>query len=85
MTMTTQAIATGKAEGRTGPKFWDFIDNGDDTAISTHTPSWGVTGEDVDISAYEKISTHTPSWGVTCVLLEYERPNRFLLTRPRGA
>lgn len=27
--MTTQTIAKGRTEGRTGPKFWNFIDNGD--------------------------------------------------------
>lgn len=32
MTMTAQAIAAGKTGSRTEPKFWDFIDNGDDTA-----------------------------------------------------
>lgn len=32
MTMAAQAIAAGKTGSRTGPKFWDFIDNGDDTA-----------------------------------------------------
>ena len=30
--MTAQAIAAGKTGSRTEPKFWDFIDNGDDTA-----------------------------------------------------
>ena len=33
--------------------------------ISTHTPSWGVTGICGGVDGVAGISTHTPSWGVT--------------------
>ena len=33
--------------------------------ISTHTPSWGVTGVYLNKYLLWRISTHTPSWGVT--------------------
>ena len=33
--------------------------------ISTHTPAWGVTGQDVSGFVVGNISTHTPAWGVT--------------------
>ena len=33
--------------------------------ISTHTPSWGVTGYHINEIGLFAISTHTPSWGVT--------------------
>ena len=33
--------------------------------ISTHTPTWGVTNNQLIISFDIAISTHTPTWGVT--------------------
>ena len=40
--------------------------NDKEIQISTHTLTWSVTGEEIDIDVVEIISTHTLTWSVTC-------------------
>ena len=49
---------------------------GENSAISTHTPAWGVTGAEGITDEMYAISTHTPAWGVTACGQERAEPGK---------
>ena len=53
--------------------------------ISTHTLTWSVTRNASAIEDIKTISTHTLTWSVTVFTHFRGSPNRFQLTRSRGA
>ena len=61
----------------------DAVEN--DSWISTHTLTWSVTGTNMKAKIRKKISTHTLTWSVTCSLHSRSKPDKFQLTRSRGA
>ena len=49
-------------------KYWNALFHSD---ISTHTLTWSVTGEEIDIDVVEIISTHTLTWSVTHIFVPF--------------